>query len=110
MALIKKGGAAVAQGPRAARKSSKVNITHPAKNETVTHPSYTLQIAVSEPAANVQVLIDEGDWQPCREALGAWWYDWSGYHASEHKVVARLCLADETIELSEPRIFEVRLD
>ncbi len=109
MALFKKHGAAVAEKPAVSRKSLKISITHPGKKETVSHPSYTLQVAVAEPAASVEILIDEGGWQPCREALGLWWYDWSGYHASEHKAVARLHRPDGTIALSELRIFEVNL-
>jgi hypothetical protein len=95
--------------PLISAKGLKVRVAYPAKNETVSHPSYTLQVSAGEPAASVEVLIDEGSWQPCREALGLWWYDWSGYHASQHKVTARLCRADGTSELSEQRIFEVNL-
>ena len=109
MATVKKGRAAVAVKSLALRKSAKVGIVHPAKNETVAHPSYTVQIEVSEPAASVDVLLDSGDWVPCREALGLWWYDWSGYHASPHTVAARARLKDGAYELSEPRAFEVRL-
>ena len=110
MSLSHKSGAAVAERPTMSRKNSKVSVTHPRKKETISHPSYTIQVAVDEPAAGVEILIDEGDWQPCREALGLWWYDWSGYRASEHKAVARLRRPDGTITLSEPRLFEVRLD
>jgi hypothetical protein len=109
MALTKKRSAAVAEKPAASRKSKSISIAHPAKKETVAHPTYTFQVAAAEPATSVELLIDEGGWQPCREALGLWWYDWSGYHASEHKAVARLHRPDGTIALSELRIFEVSL-
>ena len=109
MALFKKSSVAVAERPRVSKKGPKISVIHPGKHETVSHPSYTFQVAVDEPAASVAILIDDGDWQPCREALGLWWYDWSGYHASEHKVVARLCRPDGTFESCEPRVFEVEI-
>ena len=110
MTHFKKSSAAVAERLRVTNKNPKINVVHPAKSETVSHPNYTFQFAVTEPAASVDVLIDAGDWQPCRESVGLWWYDWSGYHASEHKAVARLNMPDGTTEFSEPRIFEVSLD
>ncbi len=109
MSIFKKSGA-VAEKPRARRKNPSVSVVHPDEKETVSHTNYTFQVAVAEPAESVEICIDGGDWQPCRESIGLWWYDWTGYHASEHRALARLRRPDGTIASSEPRIFEVRLD
>lgn len=109
MKMFKTNSTAVSEKPSMTRKRPPISITHPGKKETVSHPSYTCQISVSEPSASVEVSIDNGAWQPCREALGLWWYDWVGYHASEHNIVARLTRLDGSKDVSEPRIFEVSL-
>ena len=89
--------------------SPEVSVSYPCEGETISHPSYTFQVAVGEQAEAVEVSIDQGDWQSCRDAVGLWWFDWSGYDSGEHEVAARLRKPDGTTRLSEPRLFEVKL-
>lgn len=103
------GSSAVLERPTVLLKSPPVRVSYPVENEIIAYPSYTLQISVVEPAAAVEISIDQADWQPCREALGLWWYDWSGYDSGEYEIVARTRRMDGTLETSEPRIFEVKL-
>jgi hypothetical protein len=107
--IQKRGGSAVAERTPASRKRAPVRVSYPGKKETVSNPSYTVQIAVEEPVAAVELSIDRGDWLPCREAVGLWWYDWNGYDSGDYEFVARLRRPDGTLELSEPRIVDVRL-
>jgi len=105
----KRGGSAVAERPQMLLKSPAVSVSYPNEMEIISNLNYTLQIAVGEPAQAVELSIDQGDWRPCREGLGLWWYDWSGYDSGEHEAVARLRRPDGTTILSEPRIFEVKI-
>jgi hypothetical protein len=86
-----------------------VRIEFPRDGETIAHPSYAIRIATSVKAAGVDVCIDQGEWQPCRESLGLWWYDWSGYDCGEHEAVARLRKPDGGSERSDLKVFMVKL-
>lgn len=86
-----------------------VALDHPAKGERVTAPCYTLRVGAIGDVERVEVAVDEGPWQSCRQAVGYWWYDWADYKGGWHRVVARACAADgRTIE-SETRKFRVAL-
>ena len=65
-------------------------------------------IAANPGTLGVEVSIDQGDWMSCREALGIWWYDWSGYAKGKHEVVARALITDGISASSSPRLFTVR--
>ena len=103
------GGIAVASRPAAVTHRLPVIIPCPKEQEVLSHPTYTFQIAVCEPAAGVMLSIDQGEWQPCREALGLWWFDWSGYAPGQHRAVARMRMPDGTTNMSAARYFEVKL-
>ena len=106
----KKSAGAVMEGPQAWRLATPVHIVYPQEGENIAHPSYTFQIAASEETAAVEMRIDRGHWQPCREALGLWWYDWSDYGPGEHAAAARLRRPDGTTVPSELRSFTVKSD
>jgi len=105
----RQSGTAVAERPRATSKRAPLRVSYPREGETISHPTYTVQIAVDEPAAGVEACVDQGDWQPCREALGLWWFDWKGYDSGEHQLAARLRRRDGSVAASEPRIVFVKL-
>lgn len=105
----KGGGASVMEKPRTLPMSPEVSVSYPSERETIAHPSYTFQVAAVGQAAAVELSIDREDWRPCRDAVGLWWFDWSGYGSGEHEAVARLRRPDGTTRLSEPRVFEVKL-
>lgn len=98
---------AVLERPR--RTTREVWIEYPKKDEVVGYPTYSIQVATVPEAINVDVSIDQGEWRPCRESLGLWWYDWSGYEAGEHEVVARIRKDHDLLVRSEPRQFRVTL-
>lgn len=64
-------------------------LDYPRKNEKITSKHYTFRISVPGPAKNVEVSINQGPWQACRNSVGYWWYDWSQYSPGEHKAVIR---------------------
>ncbi|MBI3547536.1 MAG: hypothetical protein HY078_00645 [Elusimicrobia bacterium] len=66
-----------------------VAVDHPRDDERILSNEYSIRISAA-PAGKVEISIDGGEWQPCREAVGHWWYDWSGYGPGRHRVVARL--------------------
>ena len=82
-----------------------VRVECPSEGDVIARPSYTLRIAATPGAAGVEVAIDRGDWMPCREALGLWWYDWNGFENGAHEVVARTRMGDGLSINSAPRRF-----
>lgn len=84
-----------------------VVIDYPEQNEKVTAPAYTLRIGALAGARKVEVSIDDRAWQPCRPAVGYWWFDWAGYDSGRHEVACRAQLADGRVVEAESREFLV---
>ena len=66
-----------------------VVIDYPQEGETVSGLHYAIRIGASE-GGNVEISIDGGDWQQCRNGGGYWWYDWGYFTPGTHKLTARL--------------------
>lgn len=66
-----------------------VIIDHPSNGEVISGLHYAIRIGASENGA-VEICFDGGDWQPCRNAGGYWWFDWGYFTPGEHAIVARL--------------------
>lgn len=86
-----------------------VAIDYPRHEETITSNAYTFRIIAMAGVRKVEISIDESAWQPCREAGGSWWYDWTGYAPGEHEATARVMLADGRYLATEHRFFAVEL-
>jgi hypothetical protein len=84
-----------------------VRIEHPGDGETIAGTSYTFQIGTAKDVDGAEVSIDGGAWLPCRESLGLWWYDWSGFDAGAHELLARTRMVDGLTFDSAPRRFTV---
>ena len=78
-----------AQGCREAAVTAEVTLDYPQERERVIGPEYTFRVA-ARAASRVEIAIDGNAWQPCRQAEGYWWYDWSGYLSGKHQAVARI--------------------
>ncbi|MDE2292245.1 MAG: hypothetical protein KGL53_09195 [Elusimicrobia bacterium] len=87
----------------------KPELDFPKQGERVDWPQYTLRVSAPEGTTNVEVAIDQGDWQPCRQANGHWWFDWSGYQGGEHEAIARMETRPGRFALSDPHEFIVSL-
>lgn len=66
-----------------------VVVDHPQQNEVISGLHYAIRLGASDNGA-VELSIDGGDWQPCRQAAGYWWFDWGYFTAGSHALVARL--------------------
>lgn len=89
--------------------TTQLSVDFPEQGEKITSPRYALRLSVPEGVKRVDVAIDQGDWKPCRNTGGHWWYDWSGYESGEHEVVSRIETEEGLRISSEPREFFVRL-
>lgn len=92
---------------RAVQSRPALRVVCPSEGDVVARPSYTFHIAAASGADGVEVSIDQGDWIPCREALGLWWYDWSGFDKGDHEIGARSRMGDGISINSAPRRFSV---
>jgi hypothetical protein len=61
-----------------------VSIDFPQAGETVLSGEYSFRITAPD-ASKVEISIDNSPWQPCREAVGHWWYDWTGFEPGVHQ-------------------------
>ena len=80
-----------AKAPKAAPKAAKapaVVLEYPQAGEAVRTGHYAVRIA-AKPEALVELSVDGGPWQPCREAVGYFWFDWTPSEAGRHTLVAR---------------------
>lgn len=91
----------LAAAPNTGLETISASVDYPQQNEVITSPEYTVRVAAPEGARSVAVCIDQGDWLPCREAVGYWWFDWAGYGNGEHSIVARVETADGGKALSK---------
>ncbi len=80
-----------------------VGVDYPQVGEILTSPQYSIRISTSA-MEGVDISIDGKEWQPCRESVGFWWHDWSGFGAGVHTVVARISVGKRTLK-SKPRSF-----
>ena len=90
----------------AAPAPSAVAVDYPQTGERVVSRDYTFRFSAEAPGG-VEVSIDDGAWQPCRQAAGFWWHDWSGYRAGPHSILARISLHPGRRSLSIRREFSV---
>jgi hypothetical protein len=74
-----------------------VGIDFPQEGEILTSGQYTLRISTSA-TEGVEVSIDGKGWEPCRECVGFWWYDWSGFGAGAHTVVAKISVGKRSMK------------
>lgn len=80
-----------------------VGVDYPQVGEILTSPQYSIRISTSA-TEGVDISIDGKEWQPCRESVGFWWHDWSGFGAGVHTVVARIAVGKRYLK-SKPRSF-----
>lgn len=84
-------------------------LDHPQQGEKITAPQYTFRVGTAGDIERVEISIDEGPWQICRNAVGYWWYDWSGYTSGRYQLAVRAQTKDNREFTSEPCKFQVAL-
>jgi hypothetical protein len=85
-------------------------VEYPQKDETVVSSEYTFRIAAPTGAEGVDVSIDQGPWIACRNEVGHFWYDWSGYDDGVHEVIARVRGGEGRWVVSAPNEFLVSVN
>lgn len=84
-----------------------VTVDYPQQDEVIASADYAIRVGAPGGASQVEISLNQGPWQPCREAAGYWWYDWSGYSNGEHEVVARCLDSSGRLLRGEPHEFFV---
>ena len=89
---------------------AQLSVDYPRQGETIDGVSYTFRISAPANVQKVEVAVDQGAWQPCRQSAGYWWFDWSGYDSGEHEITSRLVTAGGKPIIAEPHEFFVSLE
>jgi hypothetical protein len=106
----KSNGTKTAKAPAAAKKRAparSVFVDYPREDEVVLSAGYTIRIE-AEDAASVELSLNGGEWLPCRESVGYWWFDWQPVPGS-HELTARAKKLNGRSAKSDTRRFRVEL-
>lgn len=85
-------------------------LDHPKQGENITAPQYTFRIGTLGDIELVAISINNGPWQPCRNAAGYWWYDWAGYTGGRYQAEVKAQTKDGRFFTSEPYKFQVAFE
>ena len=84
-----------------------VQIDYPKNNEEISiGTGYTVRISATECAA-VEISVNDGEWKPCRNASGYWWFDWDETEAGKYKLYARMVKSSGEIIVSKRRLCKI---
>ncbi|MBO7605360.1 MAG: hypothetical protein J6S61_02710 [Elusimicrobiaceae bacterium] len=83
-------------------------IDYPQNNETVYCGHYCFRLGSRKPCSAMQVSINGGEWQNCRQANGYWWYDWWNFNTGNFYLEAK-AYVDGKEEQTAKRKFKVTL-
>jgi uncharacterized protein YegJ (DUF2314 family) len=97
--------AASAKPALAAEKASLV-LDYPLEGEIVTSHSYCIRVTAQEPRS-VEICLDGKRWFSCRESVGHWWYDWSGFRSGGYTITARMTDKNGKVSKTKDRQFTV---
>ncbi len=86
--LMKRMKKTLALKPDSNKFECRLSIDFPQEKEKVREGSYSVRIS-SDPNSDVEISINDGPWEPCRESVGHWWFDWSPKSVARCKLVAR---------------------
>ena len=83
-----------------------VVIDYPKEEELVAPGHYAIRIS-GLPEAQVEISINESEWQGCRTALGFYWFDWAPSKPGEQIINARLRVGKNRWKNAEQRYCRV---
>lgn len=66
-----------------------VVIDYPKNLETINARHYCVRMGASD-CTGMDISINDQPWQPCRHAVGYWWFDWANFQPGTHQLVARM--------------------
>ena len=90
LSLIEKNLPSAAKEASAKPKSA-IAVDFPVDGEKMQPLHYAVRIQAQGGDA-VEISIDGGDWQGCRQTEGYFWHDWHSIPKGKHKVSARMRL------------------
>jgi hypothetical protein len=82
--------------------SNRSTIDYPGEGELVREGIYAVRIS-AEPEMEVEISINNGEWRPCRESIGYWWFDWRPAEAGPCLLIARSRAANGRWKKSDVR-------
>ena len=94
-------------GPVVKTDEGRAILDHPQQGEKISAPRYTFRIGAVGAIERVELSVNEGPWQPCRNSVGYWWYDWADYAAGRYQAAVRAQTKDGQVFTSEPCKFQV---
>ena len=97
--------AAPATSAPTAEKASLV-LDYPLEGEIVTSHSYCIRLTALQPNS-VEICLDGKKWLFCRESVGHWWYDWSGFRSGGYTITARMTDKNGKVSKTKDRQFTV---
>ena len=101
---------AIKEAERVVRPGSarlEVTVDCPHEGEIIVSSEYTFRIGTVPEALRVEVSLNRGEWQECRESLGLWWFDWSNYAPGGYRLEARIHAEGGKTVVSLPCRFRV---
>jgi glucose-6-phosphate isomerase len=66
-----------------------VVVDYPKNLESITSRHYSVRIGASD-CTGMDISVNDQPWQPCRHAVGYWWFDWNNFQPGTHQLVARM--------------------
>ena len=84
-----------------------IAIDFPKNNEEILFDAgYAIRISATECEA-VEISINDGEWQPCRNASGYWGFDWNITEPGRYIIYARMRCSDGKEIISKRRLCKV---
>ena len=78
-----------------------VTIDFPLNKENLAGRHYAIRISAKGGISPVELSIDRGDWQGCRETNGFYWFDWHNIPQGLHKLSARVKVSKTKFQKSK---------
>ncbi len=83
-----------------------ISIDYPKEEELVLLGHYAVRLAGTLDA-QVELSINDGEWNGCRNALGFYWFDWTPSDSGETVLKARLRVGNGRWKMSTARFCRV---
>jgi hypothetical protein len=77
------------------KTKKRIGIDYPKTNEVVSGEHYAVRMSAA-PCDKVEISIDGGEWAPCSNSSGFWWFHLGGLAAGTHRLAARVKISGET--------------
>jgi hypothetical protein len=97
---------ATAVKPEPTAEKATLVLDYPLEGEILTSHSYCIRLTALQPRS-VEICLDGKRWLSCRESVGHWWYDWSGFRSGGYTITARMTDKNGKVSKTKDRQFTV---